>query len=880
MASPPPLPPLPVDALVGDLCAALRERRAVVLRSPTGSGKTTRVPVALEAAGLGPVVLVEPRRVAARAAAARMAHERGERVGESVGYAVRFDRKVSARTRVTAVTEGLFLRRVLSDPFLEGVGCVVFDEFHERHLDGDLGLSLVRQVMAEARPDLTVCVLSATLEPAPLEAFLGAAVLDSPGRLHPVAVEHQEPIGRERLEEQVVRGVRRARAWIAEQGPEVGRDVLVFLPGKGEIGRAERALAARNLGPTVPLHGGLDAQSQDRALRPGPKPRIVLATNIAESSVTLDGLGAVVDTGLMRVPRLDERVGFDRLELTRIPMPSVEQRMGRAGRTGPGLNVRLWSLRDERDFLAGVEPEVARVDLSGALLSLADFGEPDPAAFAWFEAPPPARVASALELLGRLGGLDADRRLTALGSVLARLPIAPRLGGLLVAGARRGVLERAALAAALLSERDVLRRTLDELEPRRVHESDLLERIELLEGVPGFPRPPRWAASELQRVANQLVRQLEGVDLHGLESVGVDGGGVDGREAVGLDGREGPGGTHERAASSAADDEDEALLRALFDAFPDRVARVRPGGDEDAPRAVLVGGRGVQLGAACRVRASELLLALELVPGPRGEREDVVALASVVRRAWLGELVEAAACEVDEASGRVLATRALVWNGLVVEEKPGALEGAELQAAREEALARYATQRGVERVFGTDAEAATGLAARVAHARAQGADVPAFEPASFAAKQVVGLVRGCKTLADLAAVDLAGAYLAGLAYDAKQALEAEAPARVKLPNGETAAVRYDPERGPILAARIQQLFGWQATPTIGRARVPLLLELCAPNGRPQQITSDLAGFWSGSYALVRKDLRGRYPKHPWPEDPASAAPVPPRRRRR
>ena len=293
-----------------------------------------------------------------------------------------------------------------------------------------------------------------------------------------------------------------------------------------------------------------------------------------------------------------------------------------------------------------------------------------------------------------------------------------------------------------------------------------------------------------------------------------------------------------------------------------------------------MGGRGVQLGEACRVRASELLLALELVPGPRGEREDVVALASVVRREWLGELAQAAACEVDEASGRVLATRALVWEGLIVEEKPGALEGAELQAAREAALARYARSRGVERVFGTDVESAVGLAARVAHARGQGTEVPAFEPAGFAAGQVEELVRGCKTVADLGAVDLAGAYLTGLAYDAKQALEAEAPARVRLPNGETAAVRYDTERGPILAARIQQLFGWQDTPTIGRGQMPLLLELCAPNGRPQQITSDLAGFWRGSYALVRKDLRGRYPKHPWPEDPASADPVPPRRRRR
>lgn len=837
--------PLPIDAQLGALVELLRARPAAVVRSPTGSGKTTRVPVALEAAGLGLVVLVEPRRVAARAAARRMAFERGEEVGASVGYHVRFDRKVSKATRVTVMTEGLFLRKLLADPFLEGVGCVVFDEFHERHLDGDLGLSLARAVQREAREDLKLVILSATIEPEPFERFLGAGMLDVPGSLHPVEVEHQDPIQREPLEEQVVRAVRRAREWTRGRG--VGRDVLVFLPGKGEIARCERALSAKNIGPLVALHGELDAKQQDRALRPGAEPRVILSTNVAESSLTIDGLGAVVDSGLARVLRLDERVGFDRLELVRIARPSVEQRMGRAGRTGPGLNVRLWSRRDEHDFPAGIEPEIARVDVAGALLAVADFGEAEPAQFPWFEAPPASTAAAALSLLERLGAL-AGGHITERGRLLARLPLAPRFGDLLIEGAERGVLERAALAAAILSERDAFARPLAEMEPRRVHESDLLERVEMVEGVPGLARPPRWALAELERVAGQLVRTVRAE----LPDV--------------------PPGLRGPAA-------DEALLRTLFAAFPDRVARVRPDGDRERPRALMVGGRGVVLADACRVREAELLLALELAPAPRGGREDRVTLASIVRREWLGELEEELVCELDAATGRLRARRVQRWGELVIEDKPATLPAEELEARRGEALAGFARERP-ERAFDLDAEAVVAMQARVEHARAQGVELGGFDPRAFVVAHAEALVAGIKTLGELAAVDLGRAFLDRLEYGVRQAFEREAPERVTLPCGDGARLVYDAERGPVLRARIQQLFGWQATPTIGSARVPLLLELCAPNGRPQQVTADLAGFWAGSYALVRKDLRGRYPKHPWPEDPAAAAPIEPRRRRR
>ncbi|MDF1801078.1 MAG: helicase-related protein, partial [Planctomycetota bacterium] len=503
------LQPLPVDELLPEVVARLEAGSNVVLRSPTGSGKTTRVPPALEAAGLGPVLLLEPRRVAARAAARRMAAERSEKVGGSIGYTVRFDDRTSKSTRVTAMTEGIFLRRVLADPFLEGVGCVVFDEFHERHLDGDLALALARRVQLEARDDLRIVVLSATIDPAPVAAFLGdAAVLTSEGRLFPVDTLHQPARGREPLEDQVVRAVEvvldRLGRGQALEGPAApseaagdpkrdpggdggehpaarptsestpfGRDTLVFLPGVGEIRRAAGALAglARSHGLELQeLYGDLDAKQQDAVLAPRtpdqPR-RVILSTNLAESSVTLHGIGAVIDSGLARIPRFDPGVGLDRLELTRIPLESVRQRAGRAGRTGPGLNLRLWSSLEERGQRESIEPEVSRVDLAGAWLALLDFGEPDPAAFDWFEAPPEASAERAAELLAALGatsergssgGSSAGRALTKLGQELARLPLAPRLGRLLLAGRDHGCLEETALAAAMLSARDPARR--------------------------------------------------------------------------------------------------------------------------------------------------------------------------------------------------------------------------------------------------------------------------------------------------------------------------------------------------------------------------------------------------------------------------------------
>src|SRR5262245_34284091 len=432
--------PLPIDAVRPQLVEALREHRCAVLRAPTGAGKTTRVPPALLDAGLagsGAIVMLEPRRVAARAAARRMAEERGTELGGEIGFQVRFERRASRATRILVLTEGLLVRRLVDDPLLEGVGVLVLDEFHERNLDTDLALALARRVQLEARPELRLVVMSATIDAGEIARWLGGApVIESEGRLHPVAVEHLERDDERPLHAQVAGAVGRALE-------RTSGDVLAFLPGVGEIRRAREALeplAARRGCLVAELYGDLPLEEQDRALRPGARRRIVLATNVAETSVTVEGVTAVVDSGLARIARYDPAVGLDRLELERISRASAEQRAGRAGRTAPGLALRLWTEREQRSLQERGEPEVRRVDLAGPLLQLLAFGERDLAAFPWFEAPAEAARERALELLERLGALDS-RGLTARGRTLARLAVHPRLGCLLLAAHARGVLE-------------------------------------------------------------------------------------------------------------------------------------------------------------------------------------------------------------------------------------------------------------------------------------------------------------------------------------------------------------------------------------------------------------------------------------------------------
>ncbi len=585
-------PALPIDPHLPDLCAALSGRGAAVVRAPPGSGKTTRIPPALEAAGLlagGACVVLEPRRVAARAAARWVARENGWELGREVGYQVRHDRCGTAATRIWYVTEGVLVSRLQADPELAGVGAVVLDEFHERSLEADLALAFLREVREALRPDLKVVVCSATLDPGPVARFLDAPVLEVPGRPHPVEVRYLERPDPDPLPLRVARGVR--RAW--PHRPEGRGDVLAFLPGAAEIRRTARALedwAGEAGADLVPLHGDLPAERQDAALAPAARPRVILATNVAETSLTLPGVRTVVDSGYARELRHDPATGLDRLETVPVSRANADQRAGRAGRLGPGLALRLWTRHDDRSRPAEPQPAIRREDLGRAVLEVLAWGAPDPAAFGWFEPPDAARLEAAVELLRLLGAVGSDGRITPLGEALRRLPLPPRLAALALEATRQGCPWQGALAAALLEERDVVAsgRAFGRGHGAPTGPSDVLWRIELLEEArrAGF-RPERLRALGLEPGACRAV-------WHAARQI---------RRLVGD-----PGPAEKQAGP-------DGLLRALWAAFPDRVARRRePGSD----RFVLAGGRGARLDPRSGVRRAEWIVAVRLDAGAAG----------------------------------------------------------------------------------------------------------------------------------------------------------------------------------------------------------------------------------------------------------------------
>ena len=644
---------LPIDDVLAEVVGAMEESRACVLVAPPGAGKTTRVPPALAAAGMGAVWCLEPRRIAARAAARRVAAELGCRVGERVGHHVRFDRKIGSATEVVYCTEGILLARLQEDPFLEGIGAIVFDEFHERSLDADLALAMARRTQAEARDDLALLVTSATLDPGPASRFLaGAPIVRSEGRSHPVQTTFLPPErgaggrGEERLEEHVARGVRAAL-----EGGE--GDVLVFLPGVGEIRRAEERLASLRGVDVLPLYGDLSPERQDAALRPGPRRRVVLATNVAESSVTVGGVHAVVDTGLARILRHDRGAAVDRLVLERIDRAAADQRTGRAGRLGPGRCVRLWSAVDDRTLTAAVEPEVSRLDLSGPILQLALWGERDPAAFPGSRrrtGVPCGRRGRCSWISGSWTTQDGSPR-----SASARAaPLAPRLAVLALDAASRGAAEVGAAAAALLSERDPFRRRGPEAPPMDATESDLWDRVAALLDL-GDGRAPRRglqvsAARGVLRVKDSILRQLKGV---GGDRPGVD--------------------------------EAEALARAVLAAFPDRLARRRDG---DPSRLLMVGGRGLRMGRDSGVTEGELLVALDVGAARRSGDEDFVRMASAVPREWIdgGQTRVSTRPVFDSSTGRVVGRRREMLGRLVLRESDQPLgRGDDVEAVLAEA---------------------------------------------------------------------------------------------------------------------------------------------------------------------------------------------------
>ena len=839
-----PRDPLPIDAALPALLAAVRDSRAAVLRAPTGAGKTTRVPPALLEVVAGVVVMLEPRRVAARAAARRMAVEHGSVLGDVFGYQVRFDRKAGPNTRVLVVTPGVLLRRLHDDPFLEGVGAVVFDEFHERGLDADLALGMVKLVREAVRPDLAAVVMSATIDPGPVAAYLGGApVVDSAGRSFPVEILYRPrrdtppPVA-------AAAGVREALAL-------TDGDVLAFLPGLREIRQTADELAGLDA-EILPLHGDLPPEQQDRALQKLDRRKVVLATNVAETSVTVEGVTAVVDTGLARQLEFEPAVGMDRLRLVPISRAAADQRAGRAGRTRPGVCLRLWDEPGHRSRPEQTEPEIRRVDVCGAALQLLALGETDVSNFPWLDRPRPEAIEQANRLLDQLG-LVRGGALTDIGQAAARLPVHPRLGRLLVEGQRLGAPRRAALAAALLAERDPFQRP--DGPPARTAPptvSDVLDRVEALEAFErtkrlDTPLGPlhRGGAYGVLEARDQLARLL------GDHPGGSARNGGTGVPPV----RDMTGGTPVPP--------DEAVLRALLAAYPDRLARRREPGSS---RAVTVGGRGVRLAPASGVREPDLFVCADV---DAAGADAFVRIASGVERDWLPADRITARIEVtfDEQTDRLAARKRTRFDDLVLDETHAHIAD-EADAAR--VLAAAARDR-LEKVLPVPDSDAGRFRTRVRCLRGwlPELSLPAFDAADLG-ELLEHLALGRRSLGELRSGPWLDLMRGQLSYEQARALDREALDRLEVPSGSHIQLQYEEGRPPVLAARIQELFGLPETPRVGGGRVKVLLHLLAPNHRPQQVTDDLASFWKNGYPLVRKELRGRYPKHSWPDDPLTA----------
>jgi len=805
---------LPIDDALPDLVAALARQRRAVLQAPPGAGKTTRVPLAILSAGLteGRIVMLEPRRLAARAAAERMAETLGEPVGQTIGYRVRGEARVSAMTRIEVVTEGILTRMIQSDPELSGVGALIFDEFHERSLNADLGLALAWEVRGALRPDLMVVVMSATLDAAPVAALLDAApVITSQGRAFPVETcwLARPPAASMRYEAAVA-------ALVAEAVAHHAGGVLVFLPGEGEIRRVEALLAGRLGDGCVvrPLFGAMDFDTQRAAIAPAASGRkVVLATSIAETSLTIEDIRVVVDGGRARRARFDPASGMAQLVTERVTRAEADQRRGRAGRVAAGVCYRFWTKGEEGGMAAFPPPEIEAGDLAGLALELALWGA-DGAGLAFLTPPPAPALAEARTLLHGLGALDASGRITGHGRRLAALPLHPRLGHMLATAG-----PEAATMAALLAERDPLRGAPADLALRlsairdpKAHEADHPHKVD------------RGIVGRIRVEARRLARLVE-------------------RGATGFD---------------------PAEMAAL--AYPDRIGLRRAG---EAPRFVLSGGKGAVADAADPIGRAHLIVATDLDGDPREARvRQGIALAeSSVRRLFQAEIAWHDVCEWSRRDGRVLARRQERFAALVLADRPW-------PDAPPEALARAALD-GLRLIGLPMSEKARRYRARVELLRGQGAALPDFSDTGILAgaeRWLLPYLAGKRTEADLRALDLGEALKAALSWDEQDMVSRLAPASFESPLGRQVAIDYEGDY-PTIAVRLQEMFGLIRHPTVGPKRLPLRVVLLSPAGRPVQVTLDLPGFWARSYADVRKAMRGQYPRHPWPEDPTVAEPT-------
>jgi ATP-dependent helicase HrpB len=771
---------LPIDSLLPEIAAHLGKYHNLVLEAPAGAGKTTRVPPALLDLTDREVLVLEPRRLAARLAARFVASELRERVGETVGYQVRFEDVSGPRTRLRFLTEGVLTRRLLSDPRLDRVGAVVLDEFHERHLEGDLALALLRRLQQTARPDLRIVVMSATLDAAPIASYLGGArVLRSEGRQHPLEIEYT-PHSAAPVEELVAGALERLRTTAGH--------ILVFLPGAYEIRRAQTACAgiARSEGwLLLPLHGDQPPEEQDRAVAPSDQRKVILSTNVAESSITIEDVGAVIDSGLARVASHSPWSGLPTLQVARISQASANQRAGRAGRTRAGCAIRLYPLDDFVRRPAQDLPEIARADLAPMLLLLRAMGNPE---VEWLDAPPAAAMEHATALLGRLAPDEAIAR------EMARYPLHPRLARLIVEARREGVAEDGCTVAALLSAGERL-----PARPDHATRSDLLVLLE-------SHWEPRTA---------QVVRQIRRM--------------VDAPRQRGRD--------------------EDALLRSVLAAFPDRVARRRQGAELQ-----LAAGGPATLAPSSTVTESEFLVAVE-AEDRRDQKSPLVRIASAIEPEWLLDLFpdrvrEVSQVEWNRGAGRVEAVNALMFDQIAIQQSRG--------AADPEAAAAMLAQKGLEKGLGRGEE----LDAFLARAKFAGIEGAPVEEA------LRSLAMGVRSLAELEAAAREGGLVRAverqLAPADRRRLDELAPERIRLPGGRQVRVHYEADQPPWIESRLQDFYGMTVTPTVGRG-VPVVVHLLAPNNRPVQMTTDLPGFWTRLYPEIRKQLSRRYPKHKWPE---------------
>ena len=804
--------PLPIDAALPGLTAALASHNAAVLVAPPGAGKTTRVPLVLldePWAKDKKILVLEPRRLAARAAAARMASTLGEKVGDTVGLRVRFGSKVSKRTRIEVVTEGIFTRLVLDDPSLDGIAAVLFDEFHERSLDADLGLALARDAQGGLREDLKLLVMSATLDGARVAALLnGAPAVESEGRSFPVETRYLGRDPRARIEPQVTDAVMRALR--ADTG-----SLLVFLPGAGEIRRTETLLKERVSDPDtdiVALYGALDAREQDRAIAPSPPGRrkVVLATSIAETSLTIEGVRVVIDSGLSRVPRYEPDVGLTRLETVRVSRAAADQRRGRAGRTEPGVCYRLWDEPQTGSLDAYTRPEILSADLSSFVLDLAQWGVSDPSTLSFLDPPPSAALNEARTLLRELGAIDADGRITDEGRSLRALPLPPRLARMVVDAGRDGAGLMAAEIAAVITERGLGGDDVD-----LGHRLDRFRRDRARRAEDARAMAKRWADTARGKGKGKM--------SHGA---------------------------------------------ILAPAYPDRIAKSRGGGNGAF---LLANGRGGQVDPASALAREPFLVVAELTGAAASSR--IVLAAGItldeIEARFADQIENRDAVVFDNASASLRARRTRRLGALVLAEQ---VKPVTPDADTAHTLAQGIISLSLDRLPWS--KAVLQFRQRVGFlCRAEGDEWPDLSNEGLtqsAADWLEPLLTDKTALSQLTAGELSDAVMTLVPWNMRRRLDAEAPTHFTAPTGSAVPIVYEAEQGPTVSIRVQELFGLATHPAIAGGRVPLVIELLSPAHRPVQVTRDLPGFWRGSYAAVRTEMRGRYPKHPWPEDPLTA----------